>query len=80
MTKTDIKLAKEKVLKCLTEDFNYRSKHSGRFVRNHALFDASEGYMIYTQMDLEMVMDAVVRGLYLALQDSSEPSQESSEC
>lgn len=72
MNKIDVRLAKKQILKCLTEDFSYTSETTRRKVHNNALFDAKEGYMIYNQMDLEMVMDAVVRGLYMALKDSHD--------
>lgn len=77
MTKPDLRLAKKKILKCLTEDFEYgRNKKTGeplkRKRKNQAIFDAKKGYQIFNGTDLEMVMNAVVLGLYFALEDSGE--------
>jgi hypothetical protein len=64
MNKEDVRLCKAKILKCLTEDFEHGKK------RNPALFDKQTGRTNYSGTDLDIVMDAVVLGLYLALADS----------
>ncbi len=69
MDKLDLRLAKKKILKCLTEDFDYGKKH------NQAIFDKKLGYAIFSGTDLDIVMDKVILGLYLALKDS-ESSKE----
>ena len=55
-------LIKNKILKCLTEDF----------ANNQALFDKKEGWQVFNGTDLTMVMDAVVLGLELAKHDINE--------
>lgn len=77
MTKSDLRLAKKKILKCLTEDFEYgRNKKTGeplkRKRKNQAIFDAQDGEQVFIGTDLEMVMNAVVLGLYFAMEDSKE--------
>lgn len=66
MNKQDVRLAKEKILKCLTEDFKYGRK------KNQAIFDGKDGYAIFSETDLQMVMDKIVLGLYFALDDNKE--------
>ena len=66
MNKKDLRLCKKKILKCLTEDFAYDNK------TNQAIFDDKKGFACFSGTDLEMVMDKVVLGLYLALQDSEK--------
>lgn len=56
LTNKELLICKEKILKCLTEDFN----------RNQAIFDKKEGWQVFNGTDLEMVMDKVVKGLKLA--------------
>lgn len=75
MDKADLRLAKKKILKCLTEDIEYGiNKRTGEPLKrrkiSQALFDKKCGYAIWSETDLEMVMDKVVLGLYFALQDS----------
>ncbi len=77
MNKKDVRLAKKKILKCLTEDFEYgKNKKTGESLKrkkqNQAIFNKEKGYAIWSQTDLEMVMDKVVLGLYFALEDSKE--------
>jgi len=77
MNKEDVRLAKKKILKCLTEDFEYgknkkTSEPLKRKKQNQAIFNKEKGYAIWSQTDLEMVMDKVVLGLYFALEDSKE--------
>lgn len=49
-------LIKEKILKCLTEDFK----------GNQAIFDKEEGWQVFMRTDLYMVMNAVCKGLKMA--------------
>lgn len=49
-------ILKKKILKCLTEDFK----------RNQALYDKKEGYACWNGIDLEMIMDKVVKGIEMA--------------
>lgn len=77
MNKQDVKLAKKKILKCLTEDVEYGiNKRTGeplkRRKKSLAIFDKKKGYQIYNGTDLEMVMDKVILGLYFAMNDSEE--------
>lgn len=67
MNKSDIRIAKAKILKCLTEDFKHGRK------TNQAIFDKDKGFANFTETDLDMVMDKVVLGLYLAWIDSEKP-------
>lgn len=74
MNKRDARLVKKQILKCLTTDFKYKS---GRLTRhNNALFDKKEGYQIYSEIDLTMIMDAITLGIYLALSDTDGPGSE----
>ena len=63
MNKKDIRLAKKKILKCLTEDFDYGKK------KNQAIFDKKEGWVCFSGTNLDMIMDKVVLGLYFALDE-----------
>lgn len=56
LTNKELLICKEKILKCLTEDFN----------RNQAIFNKKEGWQVFNGTDLEMVMDKVVKGLKFA--------------
>ena len=64
MNKADLRLCKQKILKCLTEDVRHGERTS------KAIFDKKKGFANYHATDLEMVMDKVVLGLYFALDDS----------
>jgi hypothetical protein len=55
VTNKEVLLCKEKILKCLTEDF----KH------NQAIF-SKEGWQVFNGTDLEMVMNKVIKGLKFA--------------
>lgn len=68
MNRKDVKLAKKKILKCLTEDFEY-GKSLKRPLKNQAIFNKEQGLQNFNGTYLEMVMDAVVLGLYFALDD-----------
>ena len=56
MTKKEMKVVKEEILRYLTEDFK----------ENQAIFNKKQGYAIWCETDLEMVMDKVVGGIYSA--------------
>ena len=71
INKADIKLVKKKILKCLTENFECGTGEPLKCKKqNQAIFDKEKGFAIWSQTDLEMVMDKVVLGLYFALEDS----------
>ena len=77
MKKEELRLAKKKILKCLTEDFEYgKSKRTGaplkRPKKNQRIFDKDGGWAVWCETDLEMVMDKVVLGLYLAFGESGD--------
>ena len=73
MKKEELKQAKANILRCLTEDFKYGTKKDGtplkRKKSNQALFDKDDGYACWSDTDLDMVMNAVVLGLYFTLND-----------
>ena len=73
MTKNDIRLAKKKILMCLTQDFDYGlNKRTGKPLKkrklNQAIFNEKCGTQIYSRTDLSMVMEKVVLGLYFSLE------------
>ncbi len=80
MNKSDVRLAKKKILKCLTENFEYGKRKDGKPLvrprKNTAIFDKKEGYAIFHGTDLEMIMEKVVLGLYLALADSEQENEQ----
>jgi hypothetical protein len=53
MTNRELKLIKNEILHYLCDDF----------VNNQAIFDREKGYQIFSELDLTMVMDAVIGGL-----------------
>lgn len=63
-----IKMAKASILRCLTEDIEYGKRKDGqplkRPKKSQAIFNKREGYQIFNDTDLEMVMDKVVLGLF----------------
>ena len=59
MTNKDRNIIKAKILKCLTEDFR----------NNQAIFNNEEGWQVFNDTDLEMVMDKVVKGLEFAKEE-----------
>ena len=50
------RIIKKKILKCLAEDFK----------DNQAIFDKKSDWQVFNGTDLDMVMDAVVKGLEMA--------------
>lgn len=76
MDKEDVKLCKKKILKCLTEEFEYGTTKTGKPLKrprvNQAIFDRKEGFANFTNTDLEMVMDKVMLGLYFAMDERKE--------
>ena len=62
MTNKERNLIKNKILKCLTEDFK----------GNQAIFNKEEGWAVFSGTDLTMVMDAVVKGLTFAKQEMKD--------
>ena len=73
MTNKEKNFIKNKILKCLTHDVKYGTRKDGKPLKrpkiNQAIFDADEGYAVWTGTDLYMVMDAVVLGLSFAQAD-----------
>ena len=59
MTNKERNLIKKRILKCLTEDFN----------GNQAIFNKKEGWQVFGGTDLNMVMNAVCKGLEMAKHD-----------
>ena len=55
MTNKDIQILKIEILHYLCDDFG----------GNQAIFDRKEGYQVFHNTDLEMVMDKVVKALYV---------------
>ena len=62
MTNKERNLIKKKILKCLTEDFK----------GNQAIFDKKGGWQVFNGTDLDMVMDAVIKGLEMAKHEINE--------
>ena len=56
LSNKDILIIKDKIVHCLADDFK----------GNQAIFDREAGWQIFNGTDLEMVMDAVVKGLKFA--------------
>jgi hypothetical protein len=56
MTNKELSICKQKILKCLTEDFR----------RNQAIFNKDGGWQVFHGTNLTMVMEAVVKGLKFA--------------
>lgn len=54
---------KESILHYLTDDWN-NHKRGRCHSENQALFDREKGYAIWNDIDLEMVMEKVVRGIW----------------
>ena len=75
MTRADARAAKKAILRCLTEDFTYGLTKDGRPLKrpkhNQAIFVVPEGFAVFSETDLTMVMDAVVLGLYFTLEDGT---------
>lgn len=76
MNKADARTVKKSVLKCLTTDFEYGRRKDGKPLKrpkkNQRIFDAKRGYAVFNGTDLEMVMEAVVLGIYLAIDEKEE--------
>lgn len=71
ITKEDVRLIKEKILKCLTEDFTFGHQPI-RKKQNWSIFDVKDGHARYCGTDLQMVMDKVVLGLYFAMDEKEK--------
>lgn len=54
---------KDSILHYLTDDWNNHKKGKAH-KENQALFDKKEGYAIWSETDLEMVMEKVVKGIW----------------
>ena len=64
MTNGDIQIIKEEILHYLRDDWN-NHKRGKAHKENQAIFDRKEGYQVFHGTDLEMVMDKVVKALYV---------------
>lgn len=73
MDKADLRRAKRHILRALTEDFTYGTRKDGTPLKrphhNQAIFNKTEGYANFHGTDLTMVMESVITGLYLALEE-----------
>ena len=76
MNKQDIKVIKNKILKCLTEEFTYGKTKKGaplkRPHKNQPVFDKKEGWAVFCNIELDDVMNKVVLGIYFAFDDLKE--------
>lgn len=63
MTNGDVQTIKEEILHYLCDDWN-NHKRGKAHRENQAIFDRKEGYQVFCNVDLEMVMDKVVKALY----------------
>lgn len=66
MTKQDVKQAKQNILKCLTEDFK---GEKALFGIGYSLYNSNE-YSTYDETKLTTLMDRIVEGLYMTLDDN----------
>jgi hypothetical protein len=66
----DVERIRAEIFRCLTEDFEYGQTKKGRPLKrprlNQAIFNADEGWPVFSGTDLEMVMFKVNLGLALA--------------
>ena len=62
MTKKDLQILKEEILKYLCDDFK----------GNQAIFNREKGYQIFNDTDLTMVMEKVVSGLHKGMSKINE--------
>lgn len=58
-------LIKDSILHYLSDDWN-NGKRGRAHKENQALFDRKDGYAIWNGIDLEMVMEKVVKGIWSA--------------
>lgn len=58
-------LIKENILHYLTDDWN-NHKRGRAHKENVAIFDREDGFAIWNETDLEMVMEKVVNGIWSA--------------
>lgn len=69
---------KKSIHRCLTESFEFGRRKDGTPLKrrriNQAIFDPKQGYAIWSQTDLEMVMERVVRGIWFVLDDMASES------
>lgn len=63
MTNKEIQIIKEEILHYLSDDWN-NHKRGRAHKENQALFDRKQGYCKFCNIELEDVMDKVVKGLY----------------
>lgn len=69
MTEEEIRkcriLIKDNILHYLADDWN-NHKRGKAHKENQALFDRKDGFAIWTRIDLDMVMEKVVNGIWSA--------------
>lgn len=58
MTKKDLQILKKEILRYLCDDF----------LDNQHIFDMEDGFQVYNDTDLTMVMEKVVKGLYSGME------------
>lgn len=66
MTNKKLNLIKKEILKCLTENFK----------GNQAIFDKKEGWQVFHRTDLDMIMNAVCKGLKIAKEVKKNNNQQ----
>ena len=75
MNKKSAQRIKKSILKCLSEEFTYGKTKKGTPLKrpriNQALFDKKEGFPNYNGIDLEMIMDKVVLGIWFCLEEEN---------
>ena len=64
MTNGDVQIIKEEILHYLCDDWN-NHKRGKAHKENQAIFDREEGYQVFGGTDLIMVMDRVIKALYV---------------
>lgn len=62
MTNRELQIIKKEILHYLCDDWN-NGKRGKAHSENQALFDRNKGFACFNGTNLEMVMDAVVKGL-----------------
>jgi len=65
LTKQDVKIAKKNIIKCLTEEFKGENPLFGI---GYSLYHPDE-YSTHDETRLTTIMDRIVEGLYMTLED-----------
>ena len=69
MNDNELQKLKEKIMKCLTEDFTY-GKGTKRPRRNQAIFDPTEGWAVFNNTGLDMVEEKIDLAIKLFKQEN----------